>query len=88
MLTFWYQIRSEDECAYDFGGIVANDMILTRFDLCETTSTLNWQLRSVNLQQFVGQTIALQVRAETDGVALSSLYIDDIAFERLSSTGD
>ncbi len=37
-----------------------------------------WKQRSVNLSAYVGQTVNLQFRAETDSPAVSVLYIDDV----------
>jgi hypothetical protein len=77
-LSFWHIIASEDECGWDFGGVVVNDVMVERFDLCRTTSTRTWQRRTVNLQAYAGETVHLQIRAETDAYATSSLYVDDV----------
>ncbi len=77
-LYFWYQAWSEDACGYDFGGVVVNGAVADTFDLCSTTST--WVQRSVNLASWAGQSVQLEIRAETDSSLVSSLFVDDVAF--------
>lgn len=81
-LRFWYQIRSADQCTYDFGGVLVDDRIVDRFDLCILTITRGWQARAVDLAAYAGQTVLLQLRAETDEVNTSTLYIDDVELTR------
>ncbi|HMN27991.1 MAG TPA: hypothetical protein PKE45_07530 [Caldilineaceae bacterium] len=81
VLSLWYQSRSQDECGYDFGGVVVNDRVEQRVDLCLRQTQLTWQPLRVNLSAYAGQTVVLQVRGETDGSAVSSFYVDDLAWE-------
>jgi len=36
---------------------------------------------SVNLAAYGGQTVTVQIRAETNGTGLSSLFVDDFSFQ-------
>jgi hypothetical protein len=80
-LIYWTWIESEDFCGYDFGGVVINfDTVVDVFQLCEDENTGGWVRRSVDLSDYAGQTIVIDIRAETDGSLYSSLYIDDVSF--------
>ncbi|NUQ38245.1 MAG: S8 family serine peptidase [Caldilineales bacterium] len=79
-LRFWYWIASQDYCGYDFGGVVINNTQLAdAFTLCSARDTNGWVLRTVDLSAFAGQTVELQLRADTDGSLNSNLFIDDVA---------
>jgi hypothetical protein len=80
ILHFWYQIRSLDVCGWDFAGVVVNDKVVQRFDLCLTTSSAQWRQAQVNLSAYAGQEILLQLRAETDTYAVSSFVVDDVGW--------
>jgi secreted trypsin-like serine protease len=79
VLHFWYWISSGDLCGYDFGGVVVDGVVVDKFDLCTTTQTGGWKLRTVNLTSYAGQTVTFQIRAETDKVEPSTLLIDDVS---------
>jgi len=77
-LQFWHWIASNDECGYDFGGVLINNVVVDKFDLCTTTGTKGWKLRTLNVNAYAGQTIELQIRAETDSLTPSILLVDDV----------
>lgn len=77
-LQFWHWISSADECGYDFGGVLVNNVVVDKFDLCTDTGTKGWKLRTVSLTTYAGQTVELQIRAETDSLTPSILLIDDV----------
>lgn len=81
VLSFWYQSRSEDDCGYDYGGVAVDDTVVTRFELCTPQNQFTWRKLTVNLAAYAGQDVLLQLRAETDYVATSSLYVDDVAWQ-------
>jgi secreted trypsin-like serine protease len=87
VLTFWYQIRSQDRCGSDFAGVAVNEVVVDRLDLCRLTVTTGWQLRTLNLQPYGGQTIVLQVRAETNKSMASTFYVDDLGFVNVLGSG-
>jgi len=81
-LTYWHWIDSGDLCGYDFGGVIINDTtIVDVYDLCGSTDTGGWVKHSVNLSAYAGQTVPLQIRAETDVSAVSNLFVDDVSFQ-------
>ncbi len=77
-LCYWYWIDSEDECGYDFGGVVLDTDAVNVYDLCTSTNTGGWTRQVVDLGAYSGQNVELQIRAETDEMLLSNLYIDDV----------
>ncbi len=79
-LRFWHWIVSADECGYDFAGVVVNGVVVDRLNLCVATTTDGWTSRSVDLRAYMGQTVELQIRAETDSLAISAWYVDDVTF--------
>lgn len=79
-LTYWHWIASEDECGYDFGGLLINGVVVDVYTLCQATSTGGWVPRSVNLSTYAGQTIVFQVRVETDYILNSNMFVDDFSF--------
>ncbi len=86
ILEYWVVIDSSDDCGYDFGGIVLDDRVIDKFDLCQPSSTTTWQRRRVNLQRYAGATVTLEVRAETDRFLDSTLYVDDVSLVAIDAT--
>ena len=84
IFEYWILIHSTDECGYDFGGVVLHnqhqEIVLDKFDLCKQTSSTQWQLRQLDLQQYAGKTVTLAIRAETDSFLSSTLLVDDVRF--------
>jgi hypothetical protein len=91
-LAYWHWIVSEDVCGYDFGGVIINGTIVVDvYDLCEATDTGGWAYHVVDLRAYAGQTVMLQIRAETDYSLSSHLFIDDVTFVKataLTAPGD
>ncbi len=79
-LAYYYLIDSGDLCGFDFGGVLVNDTVVEQYDLCGDSSMTSFGRRVVNLTAYAGQTVMLQIRAETDGSAVSNLLIDDVSF--------
>ena len=79
ILSFWAWIASADVCGYDFGGVLVNSTVVNQFNLCSSTATGGWVRRTVNLSAYAGQTVALQLRVETDASLNSNLFIDDVS---------
>ena len=90
-LTFYYQIRSEDECGYDTATVsvesVPNlaasgspDALAVKsvdFDLCQGNSTGTWEQATVDLSEFANEMVRLKFVAKTDESLRSSLFVDD-----------
>jgi hypothetical protein len=85
-LGYWHWIASADSCGFDFGGVLVNSTVVSVYDLCSSASTGGWVKRVVNLGAYVGQSVWIQIRAETDGSMNSNLFIDDVAFQASPSS--
>lgn len=79
-LTFWYWIASADTCGFDIGKVVVNSTTVTQYDLCQSNNTDGWLKQSIDLTSYAGQSITLQIRAETDISINSNIFIDDVSF--------
>lgn len=86
ILSYWAWIASADVCGYDFGGVMVNSTVVSTFNLCQSTATGGWVRRTVNLSAYAGQTVRLQLRAETDGSMNSNLFIDDVSLTNAAAT--
>jgi hypothetical protein len=80
-LSYWHWIDSADYCGYDFGGVVVNSTVVDVYDLCSSTNTGGWVKHVVDLGSYAGETVWIQIRAETDDSGNSNLFVDDVAFE-------
>jgi hypothetical protein len=81
-LGFWMWIDSRDECGCDFGKVVVrDDTVVDVFPLCEEWNTFQWVKREVHIAACHPQTLAFQIRAETDGSLSSDLFIDDLTLD-------
>jgi immune inhibitor InhA-like protein len=83
-LSYWQWIEVEaigagDSCGDDFARVLVNDVEVTADRLCGSTG--GWEKRLIDLRAFVGQTVQVTFEVGTDGVAVSSLYLDDVALE-------
>ncbi len=84
-LTYWHWIASSDSCGYDFGGVIINSTVVDVYTLCASSSTGGWVKHVVNLGAYAGQSVAMQIRAETDSTVNSNLFVDDVAFQSSAS---
>jgi hypothetical protein len=81
-LAYSVWIDSEDDCGFDFGKVIVNGSIeVNVYDLCWSANTWGWVTRVVNLGAYAGQSVSLQLRAETDSSLISNLLIDDVSFQ-------
>ena len=85
-LAYWHWIASEDLCGYDFGGVLINSTVVDVYDLCSSTNTGGWVKHVVNLSAYAGQSVSLQIRAETDDSLNSNLFVDDVSFQASASS--
>lgn len=86
-LAYWHWIDSEDFCGYDFGGVIINSTVVDVYNLCSSTNTGGWVKHAVNLSAYAGQSVSLQIRAETDFSLNSNLFVDDVSFQASASSG-
>jgi hypothetical protein len=81
-LSYWHWIASEDDCGYDFAGVVINDStVVDVYPLCWDENTGGWERHTVNLGAYAGQSVSLQIRTETDSSLNSNLFVDDVSFQ-------
>jgi Zn-dependent metalloprotease len=85
-LTYWHWIASQDFCGYDFGGVLINGTVVDVYTLCASTNTGGWVKHVVNLSAYAGQSVSLQIRAETDSSLNSNLFVDDVSFQASASS--
>jgi predicted secreted protein len=78
-LVYWHWIASSDVCGYDFGGVLLNSTVVDIYNLCSSTNTNGWVKHSVDLSAHIGQSVMLQIRAETDSTLNSNLFVDDVS---------
>ena len=70
-LVYWHWIDSEEvTCGHDFAGVLVNGSVVAHYDLCIARNTGGWVKYVVNLGAYVGQTVDLQIRTETDNSLL------------------
>jgi hypothetical protein len=80
-LGYYHWIASEDTCGYDFGGVIVSGLTADVYDLCQAENTGGWVKHVVDLRAYAGQSVSLQIRAQTDESLNSSLFIDNVAFQ-------
>jgi hypothetical protein len=81
-LVYWHWIASEDDCGSDFGGVVINESVVVEgYELCNARNTNGWLRRGVDLSAYAGQTVWVEIRAETDDSLNSNLFVDDVSLE-------
>jgi hypothetical protein len=82
VLGYWLWFASaETACGNDFGKVLINGAVVAQYDLCSATNTSTWVQRTVDLAAYAGQTVTVQIRAETNGSVNSNLFLDDVNFE-------
>jgi hypothetical protein len=82
VLKYWHWIDSEDDCGYDFAGVIVNTAtVIDSYDLCWERDTAGWVLHTVDMAAYAGETVSLQIRVETDDQLISNLFVDDVTFE-------
>jgi hypothetical protein len=83
-LAYWHWIASQKTtCGADVGGVTVNGGWFDTYNLCVSTNTGGWVKHVVNLSSYVGQTITIQIRAETnsDDTFNSNLFVDDVSLQ-------
>jgi len=88
-LAYWHWIASQDVCGYDFdfAQVRVNGTVVDQYDLCSSANTGGWVLHVVGLHAYVGQSVALQIRVETDDSLNSNLFVDDVSFQATPLSG-
>ncbi|HJX37531.1 MAG TPA: hypothetical protein VJ714_02925, partial [Anaerolineae bacterium] len=74
-------------CGHDFAGVIVNgSTVVDVYDLCQSANTGWWVKHVVNLSAYAGQSVFVQIRAETDSSYYSNLFVDDVAFQATLSS--
>lgn len=85
ILSFYHFITSEDiHCGpgYDIGFTRINGTdVVDTVNLCMSTVTNGWVVKSVDLSAYAGQTVLLQIGVTTDSYDHSHWFIDDVSFK-------
>ncbi len=86
-LSYWQWIGSQEQlCQYDFGEVIVNSAVVEKYYLCVANNTSGWVKRVVNLSAYAGQSVSLQIYAETDASINSNLFIDHVSFQTTSTS--
>ncbi len=81
-LTYWHWIASQDSCNNDFAGtIIDRTTVVDAYTLCGATTTEGWTRHVIDLRAYAGQSVAVQIRAETNATLNSNVFIDDVSFQ-------
>ncbi len=75
----------ETSCTNDHAYVAINGIDLYVRGICGTTDG-SWQRTSIDLTDYIGQTITLEFRLETNSTLSSNWFLDDVVFSS-SSTG-
>ena len=81
ILHYWLRISSaEVQCSGDQFALLANaELVVDQLSICVRNNS-QWQVRTVDLSPFIGQTIALSWQLVTDANGQSSsVFLDDIS---------
>ncbi len=79
-LQFFYQIASADICGFDTAEVTVNGLVVAEYDLCTDNQTAAWQQANIELPGITSESVAIVFEAVTDDSAISSFFIDDVAF--------
>ena len=87
IMTYWRWIDSIAPCGEHVGEILVNGSRIDHFDLCENTATTGWVRQVVDLNNFKGLTVTLEIRGNCNSPdeRVSNLFLDDFS---LQATGN
>ncbi|MBP6015219.1 MAG: hypothetical protein KA586_00720 [Candidatus Promineofilum sp.] len=79
-LRYYYQIRSGETngCGFDVAGVFIDNDLVKVHGLCEGEETSQWRKASIDLVDYVGDTVTITFLGEFDDNVLSSLFVDDV----------
>ncbi len=83
ILIYWRWIDSIAPCGDHEGEILVNGNIRDHFNLCADTDTTGWDRQIVDLNNFRGQTVTLEIRGNCNSPdeRVSNLFLDDFTFQ-------
>jgi hypothetical protein len=83
-LIYWQWIDSNAQCGRHVGEILVNGNVERNFNLCIDTATTGWVRQTLDLNQFRGQTVELEIRGNCstfDDSKVSNLFLDDFSLQ-------
>jgi hypothetical protein len=80
-LRYWYWSASQDSCGHDWAQVRIDNVPVHTHSLCASTDTNGWLPQVVDLLAYVGQSVALEFRVETNATENSNFFLDDVAFQ-------
>jgi hypothetical protein len=80
LLSFYYQIGSEDTCGQDSTQVFVGQSAVKSYELCQSKNTSSWTLETIDLSAFAGQTVTLRFRTTLNATGNSNFFLDDVAF--------
>jgi len=90
-LGFWWQINSEEESS-EFDGLsvlvadAAGNELRSLLALGSESASNQWRRASVDLSDYVGQSIQLKFVAQTDNTLVTDFFIDDVDVSACSAS--
>jgi hypothetical protein len=86
-LTYWHWIASQENvCGNDLGGVLIDGVPTDVYFLCNAEDTGGWVKHVVDLSDHAGESVLLEIRAETNSSDNSNLFVDDVSFGTQSYT--
>ncbi|MHB0987875.1 MAG: hypothetical protein ACYC3P_04315 [Bellilinea sp.] len=81
ILHYWFASGSTDQCNKDYFKIFVGGTLHFSETLCDTTETNAWVHRTLDLTAYAGTAQTIEFYIETDSLAYSNVFLDDISFE-------
>jgi hypothetical protein len=83
-LSFWWQVQSE-EMSGEFDGLAvvaadsAGNPLRSLLTLGSSNASTQWQLATLDLSEYSGQSIQVKFVAQADSSLVSDFFVDDVA---------
>ena len=85
-LRIYYVATSESVCVKsginyaDYAQVLANDVLLTKIELCDKKSVMTWTPLTFDLTKYKNQSLVITLKTSNDSALVSSFLVDDIGF--------
>jgi hypothetical protein len=80
-LEFQHWVTSVDGCGFDFFSVVVDGIVISSFSLCVDSVSSGWVEESVDISDFAGQDVLLELVVSTDVSLISTIYLDDVGYD-------
>jgi hypothetical protein len=84
LLQYWTWIVSDDpDCSKDEAKVLVNSILLSHMNLCQSASNEKWEMQTLDLSGYAGQSVNLKFLVTTDAgeETISNLFLDDISLQ-------